>query len=577
MKKIKLNQFIFSSFFTLLVFQILIVWIFGKFSVSEFERQEEEAMSYILNMYSRNLDGALDKIDNDLKDILSSNSTLTLLKNRSDLQRWHASYSLSGMLEKLRASTEDVDGYAILDTEYQGFLMSRSDYIAYEELNDIKGYLTGIAEEGIMSTGWVSAQIGGKVYLLRCYNYGGVCICALLSEQRIHQILSYGQQTEQLLEFEVTDEDGRIICSSNPERAYGEILAESDEKGKRTMWYRRELPNGAFCVAAGVLHLGLLRSSPYFFIILAMFLISVLFMFGILRFMNHEIVEPVKALADASDRIRAGNLETRPAYSCRNMELTGLREAYVTMLDTIMRLKLQEYENVIRIKESELKYMHMQLKPHFFLNALSTINSMAYENENEEIHEFIQAFSKNIRYMFRVGLYTVRLEEEIANVEEYLAMQRLLYKDCFYAYLEVPEELKSWEVPQMLLHTFMENIFKHAVSMDSFITIFLRCMTEEQEGEQVLRIEIQNSGKAFNEEIIARINDNRGKAEDGNRGIGLLHTKEILSIMYGKDNLLRLENEKTGNSMVIVRIPERTQMKIQAGGGKMQNEIVDRG
>jgi len=241
--------------------------------------------------------------------------------------------------------------------------------------------------------------------------------------------------------------------------------------------------------------------------------------------------------------------------------MAGLRETYVTMLDTIMELKLQEYENVIRVKESELKYMHMQLKPHFFLNALSTINSMAYENENDEIHEFIQAFSRNIRYMFRVGLHTVSLKEEIANIEDYLEMQRILYKDCFYFYMEVPEMLEKWEIPQMLLHTFMENIFKHAVSIDTFTTIFLRCSLEKFDGISVLKIEIQNSGNHFRQEILERINEDAGKKENHNRGIGLIYTKEILSIMYDREDLLFLENEEAGNVKVTVRIPGKVQMK----------------
>ena len=265
-------------------------------------------------------------------------------------------------------------------------------------------------------------------------------------------------------------------------------------------------------------------------------------------------------------------MTSRPVYFCKNREMAGLRETYITMLDKLMELKLQEYENVIRIKESELKYMHMQLKPHFFLNALSTINSMAYRNENQEIHEFIQVFSRNIRYMFKVGLHTVKLKEEIANVEEYLRMQRLLYRDTFYSYFEVPDDLEEWDVPQMLLHTFIENIFKHAVSMDTFTTIFLQCQVEEFEEVKVLKIEIQNSGKHFNREILERINENKGQAEDGKRGIGLIHTKEILSIMYQREDLLFLENEEPDGVKVTLRIPEEVQMN----WGGVRSEFTDR-
>lgn len=71
-------------------------------------------MDYILSMYSRNMEGALEKTDNDLEDILLSNSTLMLLKNKSGLQRWHASYALSELLNKKLSSTMEADAYVVL-------------------------------------------------------------------------------------------------------------------------------------------------------------------------------------------------------------------------------------------------------------------------------------------------------------------------------------------------------------------------------------------------------------------------------------------------------------------------------
>ena len=87
MGRIRLTRLILISFFSLLVIQILIVGIFGKFSALEFRQREKESVDYILSMYSRNMEGALEKTDNDLEDILLSNSTLMLLKNKSGLQR----------------------------------------------------------------------------------------------------------------------------------------------------------------------------------------------------------------------------------------------------------------------------------------------------------------------------------------------------------------------------------------------------------------------------------------------------------------------------------------------------------
>lgn len=555
MGKMNLNRMLSAILAFLLAMQIVIVWIFGSFGTWIGRQQEERSVDYILKMYRTNLDKALNKIENDLQDILSNQLTLEMLNNRSDLQRWHASYNLISLLKEKRLTTQDIDGYIISDNVYQTFLMSRGHNISYEDMDFIQRYFQNLDIQGIISSGWTSALIEDKGYLVKYYNYGGVMIAAVLSQTKIQQILSYGQDTDTAIEFFVTDAKKEIICSSNPTWKYGQGILENTAPVLR----EQKVMDGAYYVMGSLQSSGLGMQTPYFFIILLLMVVSVLLLILLRYFMNKEVIRPVKVLSCTSEKIRQGSLDVRPDYICRNKEMLELKDTYIMMLDTIMELKVQQYEKVIQVKDSELKYMHMQLKPHFFLNALSTINSMAYRNKNEQIHEFIQVFSDNIRYMFRAGLHTVCLREEIAHVNKYLEMQRLLYKDSFYYYFEMPEELEEYQIPRMILHTFMENIFKHVIDINSFTTIFLVCSMDTHQGAHMLKIEVQNTGKHFENRILQEINENNGiePLEKDKSGIGLKHTKEILSIMYGQEHLLYLENEEPDIAKVTVWIPKK--------------------
>lgn len=559
-RTIKLNRFLTNALLILLAILILLAGFFGSYGVSVSQRRQRESMDYILNMYNRNLSGALEKIEGDLQDILASQSTLQLLLDRSSLRRWQGSYSLSSLLTEKRGSTEDVDGYAVMDSVYEGFILARSSNISYQDLGEIKNCLKGLAEQDIRSSGWISARIGELGCLLKYYNYGGVIIAAFVTEQKIGEVLSHGQSGDHVVDFYVADSGKRIICSSNPEWEYGEELL-FDEKpfGPEILLRAQEVMGGACYVGGSIERGNFFVENPYFFMILGLLLASLMFLIIILRFVNQEVLRPVKILSDVSVEICQGNMSIRPRFTCKNKEMSELRDACVTMLDTIMELKVQEYERIIQVKDSELKYMHMQLKPHFFLNALSTINSMAYQNENEDIHQFIRAFSRTIRYMFSVGLHTVRLEDEIKNLEEYLEMQRFLYKDSFYYYFDIPEEVRDYRIPQMLLHTFIENIFKHVMDINSFVTIFMRCSFEQHNRQEMLKIEIHNSGKYFEEEILRQINGDEEPRENENGGIGLAHIKRILAILYGQEHLLLLENEEPEGTKVTVWIPEEVQ------------------
>lgn len=558
MKKIirtmHLNKMLSLMLLCLLVIQSVVVWEFGSFGTMMLRQQEEESVDYILKTYRTNLNKALNKIESDLQDILSNQVTLQMLKNRSDLRRWRASYNLTSLLDKKRVTTQDVDGYVISDTAYNTFLMARNKNIAYSDLDDIESFFKQIDRGKIISSGWTAAEINKKGYLLKYYNYGEILIGAIVSQEKVQQILSYGQDTDTGIEFFVTNNEKEIICSSNPTWQYGQKIEENGNSVLR----EQKILDGEYLVMGSIQHVGLGAQTPYFFIILFFLILVVVLLLFLRFFMNKEVIGPVKVLSDTSEKIQQGNLMVRPSYECWNQEMLELKETYAMMLNTIMDLKVQHYEKMIQVKDSELKYMHMQLKPHFFLNALSTINSMAYQNKNEEIHDFIQVFSENIRYMFRAGLHTVPLKEEIAHVEKYLDMQKLLYANSFYAYYEMPEQLEEYPIPQMLLHTFVENIFKHAIDINSFTTIFIVCSLEEHNKESMLKIEVQNTGKCFEEETLRRIN---GTGEDGNSsgGIGLMHTKEILSILYGQNSLIWLENEEPEGAKVTVWIPEKVE------------------
>lgn len=555
---IKLNKFLTSALLMLFAILVLLVGFFGNYGVTVSQRREQESMDYILNMYNRNLSGALEKIEGDLQDILASQSTLQLLLDRSSLRRWQGSYSLASLLTEKRSSTEDVDGYAVMDSVYEGFILARSSNIGYKDLGEIKKCLREMAKQDIRSSGWISAQIGEIGCLLKYYNYGGVIIAAFVTEQKIQEILSHGQSRDQAVDFYVADSEKKIICSSNPEWEYGEeLLFDENPFASRILLRAQEIMGGVYYIGGSIERGNFFEGNFYFFMILGLLLVSLLFLLIILQFVNQEVLRPVKILSDISEKICQGNMMLRPQYICKNKEMSDLKDAYVTMLDTIMELKVQEYERIIQLKDSELKYMHMQLKPHFFLNALSTINSMAYQNENEDIHHFIRAFSSTIRYMFKVGLHTVSLAEEVKNLEEYLEMQRFLYKDSFYYYFDIPEEAKAYKIPQMLLHTFIENVFKHVMDINSFVTIFMRCSFEEHNEQEMLMIEIHSSGKYFDEKILKKINEGE-ETENENGGIGLSHMKKILTILYGQEHLLLLENEEPEGTKVTVWIPKET-------------------
>ena len=69
--------------------------------------------------------------------------------------------------------------------EYDGFLVSRSENIGYSDLTFIDDFFKDASDRGNKNSGWISAQLNGKGYLMKYYVYGDICISALLSEDPV--------------------------------------------------------------------------------------------------------------------------------------------------------------------------------------------------------------------------------------------------------------------------------------------------------------------------------------------------------------------------------------------------------
>ena len=270
-----------------------------------------------------------------------------------------------------------------------------------------------------------------------------------------------------------------------------------------------------------------------------------------------EIFRPIADLFWVSRKIHSGDFRARAEYNTNSYEMEEVKQAYNDMVQTILEMRVEKYEQELRMKDVQLKYIHMQLKPHYFLNALSTINSMVYQHEEENVHTFIQAFSQNIRYMFRTGLHTVPLQDEIKNASGYLEMQRLMYRDCFYVYMDIPEEMQQYPVPQMILHTFLENIFKHVISIDSFTTVLIQALWSFSGKEVYLKLELYISQGQFSQEILDFVNKDMEITEKKRwKWNWNKKCKEVLKMMYQQDHLLYVENLEPEGTKITIWIPK---------------------
>lgn len=87
----------------------------------------------------------------------------------------------------------------------------------------------------------------------------------------------------------------------------------------------------------------------------------------------------------------------------------------------------------------ELDYAQLQIRPHFYINCLNIIHSMAQERLTGEIQAFVVYISRYFRYIFKKGMVPVTVEKELEFAETYLKILECM-NDTKYRYEVFCEE-----------------------------------------------------------------------------------------------------------------------------------------
>ena len=95
--------------------------------------------------------------------------------------------------------------------------------------------------------------------------------------------------------------------------------------------------------------------------------------------------------------------------------------------------------------------LRAQIQPHFFLNAITTVSNMTYQNRNEEIRQYIAALAKFMRYMLNLQCKQVLVTEELAHIDNYLKMQAIRFPNSVCVETRMDPGAENLEIPYLLL------------------------------------------------------------------------------------------------------------------------------
>jgi signal transduction histidine kinase len=196
-----------------------------------------------------------------------------------------------------------------------------------------------------------------------------------------------------------------------------------------------------------------------------------------------------------------------------------------------------------RLAEARLETLKAQLRPHFLFNTLNAISAFV-----EKDPKVARRMTAHLGDLLRHSLESadrreVPLAEELATVDDYLAIQQIRFGGKLSVDREVAPETLGVSVPGFLLQPLVENAVEHGlVGKSEAGRILLR--TERRGGS--LRLTIKDDGVGL------------PPSWNGNgSGFGLKNVTERLRALYGDGARLDIANGTGTGVTVTVTIPWR--------------------
>lgn len=207
-------------------------------------------------------------------------------------------------------------------------------------------------------------------------------------------------------------------------------------------------------------------------------------------------------------------------------------------------LRLERLERTA--SEARLYALRTQLDPHFLFNTLNAVSSQV-ERDPKLARAMIEQLGDLLRWSLDShGKQSIRLSDELAFTNRYLALQKSRFGDRLQVGFDVAADAADALVPSLVLQPLVENAIRHGLSSKPQGGV-LQVSAHRLDGHLVLRVEDDGVGLA------------PGWSMEEDSGIGLRLTRERLAVRYpDSSSRFEISSRATGGTVVSIALPWQT-------------------
>ena len=200
---------------------------------------------------------------------------------------------------------------------------------------------------------------------------------------------------------------------------------------------------------------------------------------------------------------------------------------YLYKIRTKRAAELSSLKTELGTSNAGLQFLRSQINPHFLFNALNTLYGTALIENAERTGEGIQKLGDMMRFMLHENhLDKISLSREIDYLHNYIDLQnlRIALSPNIKIEVEIEDITGYYEIAPMLLIPFVENAYKHGISLKNTSWI---------------NVNLFKTGNTLNLDVRNSIHpEQENDPERYHSGTGLDNVKQRLELLYSQKHEL---------------------------------------
>lgn len=296
-----------------------------------------------------------------------------------------------------------------------------------------------------------------------------------------------------------------------------------------------------------------------FTVILYIWIISMIFIlfFSILTAykITRTVTTPLHALTTSMAQLEKGNFDVKAEVHSHD-EFEYVANQFNIMCCKIKELFQKNQEKQALLRAAELQHLQAQINPHFLYNTLDSIKYLAKMNGEEEIFIMTKSLNSLLKNSFRISKEFVTLEDSLKDLSNYIAIQQIRFPGKFDYHLEIPDELLSCILPNLILQPIVENAILHGLEPIPGRGILNIQATVDGDD---LSLIVSDDGIGMSEEKLSILKSSID-SPDSSSHIGLRNVHQRLRLYYGPGYGLKIQSILNRGTIITIKLSYRKEV-----------------